>query len=169
MGSHVTAPGEELWVRCLAQGHLSRGIEGGESAGYSLPHQQSSSIPAGPEIWTHNLWITSPTLLTLGHDTYLNNVVIVVTWVTLNLFIYSFIHSFIYIWYGLDQVILAYILICRTIFNVPLWPKMYRQHKLTSQSFICVCLLVATVDKGCSGMFCGNPPDFLCLCLSDNL
>ncbi len=30
--------GEQLGVRCLAQGsHLSRGIEGGESAGYSLP------------------------------------------------------------------------------------------------------------------------------------
>ncbi len=41
MGSHVTANGEQLGVRCLAQGHLSRGIEGGESAGYSLPHQQS--------------------------------------------------------------------------------------------------------------------------------
>ncbi len=27
VGSHVTAPGEQLWVRCLAQGHLSRGIE----------------------------------------------------------------------------------------------------------------------------------------------
>ncbi len=29
MGSHVTAPGEQLGVRCLAQGHLSRCIEGG--------------------------------------------------------------------------------------------------------------------------------------------
>ncbi len=29
----------------LAQGHLSRGIEGGESAGYSLPHQQSLPDP----------------------------------------------------------------------------------------------------------------------------
>ncbi len=27
------APGEQLGVRCLAQGHLSRGIEGGESTG----------------------------------------------------------------------------------------------------------------------------------------
>ncbi len=33
--------GKQLGVRCLAQWHLSRGIEGGESAGYSLPHQQS--------------------------------------------------------------------------------------------------------------------------------
>ncbi len=31
VGSHVTAPGEQLGVRCLAQGHLSRGIEGGYS------------------------------------------------------------------------------------------------------------------------------------------
>ncbi len=27
------APGEQLGVQCLAQGHLSRGIEGGESTG----------------------------------------------------------------------------------------------------------------------------------------
>ncbi len=31
---------EQLGVRCLAQGHLSRGIEGGESAVHSLPHLQ---------------------------------------------------------------------------------------------------------------------------------
>ncbi len=37
---YAAAPGEQLWVRCLAQGHLSRGIEGGESSGYSLPHLQ---------------------------------------------------------------------------------------------------------------------------------
>ncbi len=41
----LPAPGEQLVVRCLAQGHLSRGIEGGESAGYSLPHQQSLPDP----------------------------------------------------------------------------------------------------------------------------
>ncbi len=34
--ANAAAPGEQLGVRCLAQGsHLSRGIEGGESAGYS--------------------------------------------------------------------------------------------------------------------------------------
>ncbi len=32
---------EQLGVRCLAQGQLSRGIEGGESAGHSPPHRQS--------------------------------------------------------------------------------------------------------------------------------
>ncbi len=53
------APGEQLGVRCLAQGHLSHGIEGGESAVHS---QSPPSIPAGPEIRTHNLWITSLTL-----------------------------------------------------------------------------------------------------------
>ncbi len=38
---YAAAPGEQLGVRCLAQGsHLSRGIEGTESAGYSLPHLQ---------------------------------------------------------------------------------------------------------------------------------
>ncbi len=34
---YAAAPGEQLGVRCLAQGHLSRGIEGGESAVHSLP------------------------------------------------------------------------------------------------------------------------------------
>ncbi len=33
----VVAPGEQLGVRGLAQGLLSRGIEGGENARYSLP------------------------------------------------------------------------------------------------------------------------------------
>ncbi len=42
---YAAAPGEQLGVWCLAQGsHLSRGIEGGESAGYSLP---PPTIPAG--------------------------------------------------------------------------------------------------------------------------
>ncbi len=41
---HAAAPGELLGVRCLAQGHLSRGIEGGESAGHSIP---PPTIPAG--------------------------------------------------------------------------------------------------------------------------
>ncbi len=41
--ANAAVPGEQLGVRCLAQGsHLSHGIEGGESAGYSLPpHRQS--------------------------------------------------------------------------------------------------------------------------------
>ncbi len=51
--ANAAAPGEQLGVRCLAQGsHLSRGIEGGESAGRSLP---PPTIPAGPEIRTRNL------------------------------------------------------------------------------------------------------------------
>ncbi len=37
---YAAAPGEQLGVQCLAQGHLSRGIEGGESAVHSLPHLQ---------------------------------------------------------------------------------------------------------------------------------
>ncbi len=53
------APGEQLGVRCLAQGRLSHDIEGAESAVHS---QSPPSIPAGPEIQTRNLWITSPTL-----------------------------------------------------------------------------------------------------------
>ncbi len=39
-------------VRCLAQGHLSPGIEGEESAVHSLP---SPTIPAGSETRTRNL------------------------------------------------------------------------------------------------------------------
>ncbi len=40
--------GEQLGVQCLAQGsHLSRGIEGGESAVHSLP---PPTIPAGPRL-----------------------------------------------------------------------------------------------------------------------
>ncbi len=64
--ANAAAPGEQLGVRCLAQGsHLSRGIEGGDSAGYSLP---PPTIPARPEIRTHDLQVTSPTLYPLGHD-----------------------------------------------------------------------------------------------------
>ena len=44
---YAAAPGEQLGVRCLAQGHLSRGIEGGESAVHSLPRP---TIPAGPRL-----------------------------------------------------------------------------------------------------------------------
>ncbi len=44
----TVAPGEQIGVRCLAQGsHLSRGIEGGESAVHSLP---PPTIPAGPRL-----------------------------------------------------------------------------------------------------------------------
>ncbi len=56
---YAVAPGEQLGVQCLAQGHLSRGIEGGESAGYSLPPTYNS---CWPETRACNLWITSPTL-----------------------------------------------------------------------------------------------------------
>ncbi len=63
---YAAAPGEQLGVRCLAQGHLSRGIEGGESAGYSLP---PPTIPAGPrlELTTFGLlvWHSNPVVLNL--------------------------------------------------------------------------------------------------------
>ncbi len=67
VGSHLCSGTRWAFgVRCLAQGsHLSRGIEGGLSAGHSLP---PPTIPAGPETWTRNLWVTSPTLYPLGHD-----------------------------------------------------------------------------------------------------
>ncbi len=47
---------EQLWVQCLAQEHLSRRIEDGESAGHSLP---PPTIPAGPrlELATFGLWV----------------------------------------------------------------------------------------------------------------
>ncbi len=62
---YAAAPGEQLGVRCLAQGHLSCGIEGGETlnSGESAVHSfPPPTIPAGPETRTHNLWVTSPTL-----------------------------------------------------------------------------------------------------------
>ncbi len=49
---YAAAPGEQLGVRCLAQGHRSRGIEGGESTIHSLP---PPTIPAGPEARTRKL------------------------------------------------------------------------------------------------------------------
>ncbi len=49
----------------LLKGLKGRGIEGGESAGYSLP---PPTIPAGPETRTHDLQVTSPTRYPLGHD-----------------------------------------------------------------------------------------------------
>ncbi len=60
LGNHLAvARGEQLVVRCLAQGHLSSGIEGGESVGHSLP---PTTIPTRTETLTCDLWITSPTL-----------------------------------------------------------------------------------------------------------
>ncbi len=44
---YAAVPGEQLRVRCLAQGHLSHGIEGGESTGHSLP---TPRIPASPRL-----------------------------------------------------------------------------------------------------------------------
>ncbi len=62
--ANAAAPGEQLGVQCLAQGsHLSRGIEGGESTGFSL---LPPTIPARPKTRTRNL--TSPTLYPLGHN-----------------------------------------------------------------------------------------------------
>ncbi len=53
---YAAAPGEQLGVRCLAQVlvkySVPRGIEGGESAGHSLP---TPTIPAGPVTRTRNL------------------------------------------------------------------------------------------------------------------
>ncbi len=45
---YSAAPGEKFGVRCLAQGHLSRGIRGGERAVHSPP--PPPTIPAGPRL-----------------------------------------------------------------------------------------------------------------------
>ncbi len=48
VGSHLCCGARgAVGVRCLAQGHLSRGIESGESAVHSLP---PATIPAGPSL-----------------------------------------------------------------------------------------------------------------------
>ncbi len=44
---YAAEPGEQLGVRCLAQRHLSHGIEGGENAVHSLP---PAIVPAGPRL-----------------------------------------------------------------------------------------------------------------------
>ncbi len=54
---YAAPPGEQLGVRCLAQGHLSRGIEGGRER-CTLPTYNSCQ----PETRTRNLWVTSPSL-----------------------------------------------------------------------------------------------------------
>ncbi len=63
--ANAAVSGEQLGVRCLAQGHISRGNDGVESAVHSLP---PPTITAGPETRTRDLWDTGPTLYPLGHD-----------------------------------------------------------------------------------------------------
>ncbi len=46
VGIYAAVPGEQLGVQCFAQGHLSRGIEGEESATFTPP----PTIPAGPRL-----------------------------------------------------------------------------------------------------------------------
>ncbi len=61
------------WVQCFAQRHLSCGIEGGESTGYSLP---PPTIPASPETQICNLGYESDSLTIrprLPDKIYLNN------------------------------------------------------------------------------------------------
>ncbi len=55
---YAVVPGKHLGVQCLAQGsYLSHGIEGGENAQLFTP---PSTIPAGPEIQTHNFGLQVP-------------------------------------------------------------------------------------------------------------
>ncbi len=51
---YAAAPRKLLGVRCLAQGHLSRGIESGESTVHSLP---SPTILAGPRLELATCWL----------------------------------------------------------------------------------------------------------------
>ncbi len=44
---YAAVPREQLGVRCLAQGHLSHGIKGGDSTGHSF---RPPTIPAGPRL-----------------------------------------------------------------------------------------------------------------------
>ncbi len=60
VGSHLCCGARgAVWVRCFAQGHLSRGIEV-ERALYI--HSPAPNNSCRPETRTRNLWITSPTL-----------------------------------------------------------------------------------------------------------
>ncbi len=58
---YAVAPGEQLGVQCLAQGHLSHSIEGGQSAGHSLP---PPTIPAGNAFSIYNAYKHQIKLLT---------------------------------------------------------------------------------------------------------
>ncbi len=65
-GQPMLRPGEQLGVQCLAQGsHLSRGIEGGENAHYSLPPTDNSCRSRDSNLQPR---VTSPTLYSVGHD-----------------------------------------------------------------------------------------------------
>ncbi len=55
---NVAAPGEQLGVRCLAHGHLSRGIEGGELYIHA-PHLQ---FLLDLRLEPATFWVMSPTL-----------------------------------------------------------------------------------------------------------
>ncbi len=57
---YAAAPGEQLGIRCLAQGHHGRGIEGGESTVHSLP--PPPTINAGPRLELATFRFSSPTL-----------------------------------------------------------------------------------------------------------
>ncbi len=114
-------------VWCLAQGsHLSRGIEGGESAGYSLP---PPTIPARPEIRTHNLLVTSPTRYPLSHDCPR--------------------YSYLYIWSGMNTfathcvyVYTVYSIQLSTPYVYVLYGKMLMQFSLLGSYSGRICLLV---------------------------
>ncbi len=74
---YAAPPGEQLGVRCLAQGHLSRGIEGGERCTFTPPTYNScrtwdsNSQPLDYESdslttirpWIGSLWAKSTALM----------------------------------------------------------------------------------------------------------
>ena len=56
---YAAAPGEQLGVRCLAQGHLSRGIEGGESTVHAGPRLELTTLGLRVRLSNHQA-TTSP-------------------------------------------------------------------------------------------------------------
>ncbi len=99
---YAAVPGEQLGDRFLAQGSNLRGIEGGESADYSL---LPSSIPAGTETRTCDLRFISPTLYPLGQDCppiiwhyyyYIYTYTHTHTHTHIYIYIYIYIYTYIY-------------------------------------------------------------------------
>ncbi len=63
---YAGAPGEQLGVRCFAQGPPQSWYWGWRASTVHL--FPPPTIPVGSETRTHVLWVTSSTLYTLGHD-----------------------------------------------------------------------------------------------------
>ncbi len=80
--ANAVAPGGHLGVRCLAQGsHLRHGIEGGESALYSLPPPTISAVPRlEPVTFRLQVRLSNHWAMTLGHNFLQTNLQIKLGW-----------------------------------------------------------------------------------------